>query len=124
MSVRVVCDTAAARLGVDGVGLSVTRAGRNRGVPAMCSVRGWRELQVTVGEGPGAEVLAGGGPVLIGGLVLAARLGLGMGQAFALLRHHARTSQRQFSELARAVVEGALDPSHLSAPPGPGADQR
>jgi GAF domain-containing protein len=56
--------------------------------------------------------------------VLAAHLGLDVGAAFTLLRHHARTSQRPLSELARAVVEGALDPREFPAPPRPGAGWR
>jgi GAF domain-containing protein len=69
VSVRVVCDTAAVRLGVDGVGVSVAR---HPGQEPWCAsdVLSARveELQVTVGECPGAEVVAGGGPVLIGDL--------------------------------------------------------
>jgi hypothetical protein len=70
VSVQVVCDTAAARLGVDGVGLSVAHhPGRwePRWASDPLSTR-VEELQVTTGEGLVAEVVAGGGPVLIGDL--------------------------------------------------------
>jgi hypothetical protein len=70
VSVRSLCQAAAARLPVTGVAVSV------RGVRVACEVlcaigplsRELEELQLTVGEGPSLEVLAGGRSVLVGDL--------------------------------------------------------
>lgn len=45
--------------------------------------------------------------------VLAERGRLDMDQAFNRLRAHARSNNRRLSELARAVVEGTIDPSEM-----------
>lgn len=70
VSVRLVCDTAADRLGIDGVGLSVAyRTGRWEPWCASDELSARvEELQFTIGEGPGADVVAGGGAVLVGDL--------------------------------------------------------
>jgi transcriptional regulator with GAF, ATPase, and Fis domain len=55
---------------------------------------------------------------------LAERLGLDMGQAFTLLRDHARTRNLRLSDLARAFVGGSEPLASLTAtgrPQGPGA---
>ncbi len=51
---------------------------------------------------------------------LAERFNLAMDQAFALLRDHARTTNRRLSDLARAFIDGT---EPLTAP-GPGHNPR
>ncbi|MGH3857362.1 MAG: hypothetical protein ACRDR6_28540, partial [Pseudonocardiaceae bacterium] len=73
VSVRSLCQVAAARLPVAGVAVSV------RGDRVICEVlcaigplsRQLEELQLTIGEGPSLEVLAGGASVLVGELACA-----------------------------------------------------
>ncbi|HWR47963.1 MAG TPA: ANTAR domain-containing protein [Pseudonocardiaceae bacterium] len=70
VSLRSLCQAAAARLPISGVAVSV------RGDRVVCEVlcaigplsRELEELQLTVGEGPSLEVLAGGRSVLVGEL--------------------------------------------------------
>jgi hypothetical protein len=70
VSVRSLCQAAAARLPVSGVAVSIRS---DRVVSEVLCVTGWlsrelEELQLTVGEGPSLEVLAGGRSVLVGDL--------------------------------------------------------
>ncbi|MGH3718487.1 MAG: hypothetical protein ACRDRI_06500 [Pseudonocardiaceae bacterium] len=70
VSVSSLCQAAAARLSIAGVAVSV-RSGRVR-CAVLCAIgqlsRELEELQLTVGEGPSLEVLAGGASVLMGDL--------------------------------------------------------
>jgi hypothetical protein len=70
VSLRCLCQAAAARLPVSGVAVSVRSARVVSEV--LCAIGGLsrelEELQLTVGEGPSLEVLAGGWSVLVGEL--------------------------------------------------------
>ena len=50
--------------------------------------------------------------------ILAERGGIGLDEAFARLRQHARRTNQRLSELARGVVTGTYDTATLLRPPG------
>lgn len=74
VSVRTLCEVVGARLAVAGVAVSVR--GRVVASEVLCAVGGFsrelEELQLTLGEGPSLEVLAGGQAVLVEELVTVA----------------------------------------------------
>ncbi|WP_218920530.1 ANTAR domain-containing protein [Lentzea guizhouensis] len=47
--------------------------------------------------------------------VLAERLQIGMGEAFGLLRVHARSNRLHLSRVAEDVIDGAIDMTALTA---------
>ena len=49
--------------------------------------------------------------------MIAERLGVDMGQAFATLRHHARSHNVRLADLANGVIVGAVSPAALDSPP-------
>ena len=49
--------------------------------------------------------------------MVAERLGLGVEQAFAVLRGHARNNNVRLSDLCEAIIAGGLAPAALDAPP-------
>ena len=49
--------------------------------------------------------------------MVAEREGLTIEEAFATLRHHARSHNRRLIEIAREVMEGTMPPSALDHPP-------
>ena len=54
--------------------------------------------------------------------MLAQRAGIGVDEAFSLLRAHARTSQRLLTDVAGDVVSGALSPEVVAASPALAAE--
>ncbi len=79
----VVCEVALEQVPVDGVAITVRSSGRTQELAAATGT--WvvelEELQYTVGEGPGADAYASGGPVLVSDLAAVAGRGPGFAGA-------------------------------------------